>query len=173
MNAKPDLSSEVDLDIQIASDTPDLPASDEFMVWVSAALEGHRKTACLTIRVVDEPESQQLNLDYRDKDKPTNVLSFPFEAPPGIDDPEILALLGDLIICAPVVNREATEQGKPIRHHWAHMVVHGTLHLLGYDHTVPEDADVMETLEQRILARLEIADPYWIDTDLPTGNTPL
>src|SRR5690606_20131870 len=101
-------------------------------------LADERQEAELTIRIVDEEESRILNRDYRGKDKPTNVLSFPFEAPPGLD---AWPLLGDLVICAPVVAREAVEQGKPLMAHWAHMVVHGVLHLLGYDHEEDEDAE--------------------------------
>ncbi|WP_028669383.1 rRNA maturation RNase YbeY [Saccharospirillum impatiens] len=160
MNANPALPVAVDLDVQIASAATDLPDYDALLNWVSTALHDHQESASLTIRLVDDPESQQLNLDYRGKDAPTNVLSFPFDCPPDIDDPDIQALLGDLIICAPVVAREAADQGKPVLHHWAHMVVHGTLHLLGYDHIDPDEAEVMESLERRILARLDIADPY-------------
>jgi len=108
------------------------------------------------VRIVDEPEMRELNARYRHKDYPTNVLSFPAELPPGVDVP----LLGDIVICAPVVNREATEQHKAPRAHWAHMLVHGTLHLLGHDHERERDAAVMEALERRILAGLKFPDPY-------------
>ncbi|KZZ19879.1 rRNA maturation RNase YbeY, partial [Oleiphilus sp. HI0080] len=110
----------------------------------------------LTIRVVDTPEIQELNANYRDKDKPTNVLSFPFEAPEHIE----LDLLGDLIICAQVVNAEAKEQNKDEKSHWAHMTVHGVLHLLGYDHIDDIEADEMEGLEIKILHELGYANPY-------------
>ncbi|MEQ5808309.1 rRNA maturation RNase YbeY [Alteromonas sp. NFXS44] len=110
----------------------------------------------LTIRFVDEEESQALNRDYRGKDKPTNVLSFPFECPPGVP----LNLLGDLVICAPVISREAQEQHKPVANHYAHMVVHGILHLIGYDHIDDDEAEEMESLEIEILAQLSIDDPY-------------
>lgn len=173
MNASTDLLPVVDLDVQIASGAANLPDADDLLLWVSTALQGQKDMASLTIRLVDDPESQQLNNDYRGKDSPTNVLSFPFDAPPGVDDPEILALLGDLIICAPVVAREAADQGKPVQHHWAHMVVHGTLHLLGHDHIEQADAEIMESLERTILARLDIADPYWLDNHLPTGTPSL
>ena len=126
------------------------------MKWVSAALEGRKQVAELVIRVVDESESQTLNSEYRGKHKPTNVLSFPFEAPPQIDSDHI----GDLVICAPVVIREATEQHKLTTSHWAHMVIHGVLHLLGFDHQSEQQALVMETAEKEILAGLGIADPY-------------
>ena len=111
------------------------------------------------MRIVDEAESQQLNFDYREKDKPTNVLSFPFQCPPGIE----LPLLGDLVICAQVVAREAAEQQKTVTAHWAHMVVHGCLHLLGFDHINDEDAAEMEAEEIQILQELGFANPYLID----------
>ena len=146
----------IDLDLQIASAAPGLPAADDFRRWVDAALSGRRDEAELTIRVVDEPESAELNGTYRHKQGPTNVLSFPFEAPPGVE----LPLLGDIGICAPVVAREAAEQGKTAAAHWAHMTVHGCLHLLGYDHIEPAEAEIMETLEKDVLSALGYADPY-------------
>ena len=106
--------------------------------------------------MVNIDESQQLNKQYRHKDKPTNVLSFPFEVPEGIE----LNLLGDLVVCAPVIQQEATEQGKVLFDHWAHMIIHGCLHLLGYDHINDTDADEMEALEIKILAQLSINNPY-------------
>ena len=135
-----------------------VPAAASFRQWVHAALAGakRRKQAELSIRIVDTVEGRELNRDYRGKDYATNVLSFPTELPPGVQ----LPLIGDLAICAPVVAREAAEQGKPPRHHWAHMTVHGVLHLLGYDHIVDAEAEAMEALETRILAKLGIADPY-------------
>lgn len=135
-----------------------LPSTASFRLWVAAALQGasRRKATELAIRLVDDQEGRTLNRDYRGKDYPTNVLSFPAELPPGVG----LPLIGDLAICAPVVLREAAEQGKPPRHHWAHMTVHGVLHLLGYDHIVEAEAEAMEALETHILARLEIPDPY-------------
>lgn len=156
------------LDLQSASVQDDLPSADQMDAWVQATLNGHRENAELSIRLVDDTESQTLNRDYRGKDYPTNVLSFPFEAPPGIDDDDILALIGDLVICAPVVRREAREQGKPEVNHWAHMVVHGTLHLLGYDHIDENDAERMEELERSILATLGFPDPYL--TPEPSGT---
>lgn len=135
-----------------------LPAAVSFRRWVGAALVGakHRKLAEVSIRLVDADEGRALNKHYRGKDYATNVLSFTAELPPGID----LPLLGDLAICAPVVAREAAEQGKRQRDHWAHLTVHGVLHLLGHDHVVDADAERMEALERRILADLGIADPY-------------
>jgi probable rRNA maturation factor len=110
----------------------------------------------VAIRIVDADEGQALNLQYRGRDYATNVLSFPADLPPGVN----LPLIGDLVICAPVVAREAAEQGKKPTDHWAHMTVHGTLHLLGYDHMEDAEAEAMEALETRILAGLGIADPY-------------
>lgn len=136
----------------------DLPAPVSFRRWVEAALRGakRRKPAELAIRIVDTDEGRALNRDYRGKDYATNVLSFPAELPPGVD----LPLIGDLAICAPVVLREASEQAKAPRDHWAHLTVHGVLHLLGHDHIEDAEAEAMEGLETRILAGLGIADPY-------------
>ncbi len=124
--------------------------------WVDAVIPPFQEESELTIRLVDVAESHELNLTYRGKDKPTNVLSFPFEAPPGIEMP----LLGDLIICRQVVEQEASEQGKPLEAHWAHMVVHGSLHLLGYDHIEDDEAEEMEGLETEIMLALGYEDPY-------------
>jgi probable rRNA maturation factor len=135
-----------------------VPSAISFRRWVEAALRGarRRKAAELSIRVVDLEEGRALNRDYRGKDYATNVLSFPAELPPGV----MPALLGDLAICAPVVLREAAEQDKPARDHWAHLTIHGVLHLLGHEHVDDAQAQVMEALETRILAGLGIADPY-------------
>jgi len=135
-----------------------LPAATSFRRWVESALRGanRRKATELSIRLVDTDEGRALNRDYRGKDYATNVLSFPAELPPGV----ALPLIGDLAICAPVVLREAGEQDKKPRDHWAHMTVHGVLHLLGYDHIEDSEAEQMEALETRILAGLGIADPY-------------
>jgi len=135
-----------------------VPASASFRRWVEAALKSarRRKATEVSIRIVDADEGQALNLQYRGRDYATNVLSFPADLPPGVN----LPLIGDLVICAPVVAREAAEQGKTAAHHWAHMTVHGTLHLLGYDHIDDAEAEAMEALETRILAGLGIPDPY-------------
>lgn len=126
-----------------------MPAPARLRRWAIAALGG--RGGEVTLRVVGAAESRTLNARYRGKDQPTNVLSFPSEAP---------GVLGDLVLCAPVVAREARAQGKPPAAHWAHMVVHGVLHLAGFDHIRPADAKVMEGRERAILARLSFPDPY-------------
>ena len=126
-----------------------VPSSAQLRRWARAALG--RVRGAVTIRVVAAAESRRLNRQFRGKDKPTNVLSFPYDVP---------GELGDLVICAPVVVREAREQGKTRPAHWAHMVVHGVLHLLGHDHIRAADAKVMEARERAILARLSYPDPY-------------
>ena len=149
----------IELDVQYAPDSEsdgEPPSPGLIERWVKAALHGRRGDAELAIRIVGKEEIQQLNRTYRHKDAPTNVLSFPFDAPPGVE----LPMLGDIAICAPVVRAEALAQGKAIDAHWAHMVIHGVLHLLGYDHIVDAEAQVMEALEVEILAGLGYADPY-------------
>lgn len=130
-----------------------LPAASTLRAWALAALGPG--AGDLSIRIVDEAEGQALNLRYRGKDKSTNVLSFAYDGDL-LDVPQ----LGDLVICAPVVVREAAEQGKDARAHWAHMVVHGCLHLLGYDHQSEPEAEAMEQLEREILGKLGFPDPY-------------
>jgi probable rRNA maturation factor len=149
------------IDLQIASEHPRCPSPSQLKLWVESALQKTTKhdELELTIRIVDEIESQSLNKQYRNKEKPTNVLSFPFEAPPQID----LNLLGDLVICAPIVSNEAKEQSKHEISHWAHMVVHGTLHLQGYDHIEDDEAEAMEALEIKILTKLGFPNPYLIE----------
>lgn len=143
------------IDLQQAVDTlhPDLL---QFQSWAEAALQEVGEDCELSIRIVDTDESQQLNRDYRGKDKPTNVLSFPFESPVPLQP----KLLGDLVICAPVVANEAAQQGKPELQHWAHLTVHGCLHLLGYDHIDDDDATQMEAKEINILRQFNIENPY-------------
>jgi probable rRNA maturation factor len=156
------------LDLQCEHVQADIPKRSQFEQWVSTALAGRRDVAELSIRIVDVEEMTALNRDYRGKDKPTNVLSFPFELPAGLaelGDAEMPhELLGDIVICAEVVEREAREQGKPAEAHWAHMVVHGVLHLLGYDHIDPDEASQMEGIEIEILAQLGVANPYVLAT---------
>jgi probable rRNA maturation factor len=150
------LESNLELDVQVAIESSELPSEAQLHQWASAALQTPKGASELTVRIVDDSESQELNLRYRNKDKPTNVLSFPADLPEGID----LPLLGDLVICAPVVSKEAHEQSKTLEAHWAHMVVHGTLHLQGYDHQDDQEADEMESLETQILATMGYPDPY-------------
>lgn len=135
-----------------------VPSPASFRRWAEAALAGarRRRAAELSIRIVGAREGRTLNRTYRDKDYATNVLSFPTDLPPGVR----LPLLGDIAICAPVVRREAAEQDKPVAHHWAHLTVHGVLHLLGYDHIEEAEAEKMETLETRVLKGLGIPNPY-------------
>jgi len=151
----------LELDLQLATECAELPTLAQFEQWVIAALAGTRECAELTIRIVNQIESATLNREYRGIDRPTNVLSFPFELPPGIapDDP-IADLLGDIVICAAVVEREAQEQQKTLIAHWAHLVVHGVLHLRGYDHLNDDEAEQMETLETQILSDLGFPSPY-------------
>lgn len=151
----------ITLDLQLASDAPAIPDSKQFQLWLEAALLPFVEEAEVTVRVVDEAESQQLNHSYRGKEKPTNVLSFPFQCPPGIE----MSLLGDLVICAPVVASEAQEQSKTTDAHWAHMVVHGCLHLLGFDHIKDDEAEQMEAEEIQILQQLGFANPYLLDNE--------
>lgn len=144
------------VDLQYASDSPRLPERHHFDAWADAVLTGRKSDAEVVIRLVDEAESAALNRRYRHKAGPTNILSFPFEAPPEVP----VDLLGDLVICAPVVENEAAAQGKGLDAHWAHMVVHGILHLLGYDHAEAGEAERMEAEEIEILERLGINNPY-------------
>lgn len=144
------------VDLQIATEASDLPSQTDIEQWARAALQNGDPDAELSVRIVGNEESQTLNAHYRQKDKPTNVLSFPADLPEGVDIP----LLGDLVICAPVVEVEAQQQGKTSQAHWAHMVVHGTLHLQGYDHIDDAEAEVMETLETQILCKMGYPAPY-------------
>lgn len=156
------------VDLQVACEDDVLPTEADIRNWIDSAISGHNAAQLesnqdvvssaqeITVRIVELSESQQLNHDYRGKDKPTNVLSFPFDAPPGIE----IKLLGDLVVCAEVVKQEALQQHKNHMHHWAHMIVHGTLHLLGYDHVEDDEAEYMEALEIIILNKLAIDDPY-------------
>ncbi|NRD72835.1 rRNA maturation RNase YbeY [Shewanella sp. VB17] len=146
----------LELDLQIATDNDSLPTQENVELWVLTALKNTMTEAELTIRIVDVIESQQLNHTYRGKDKPTNVLSFPFDAPPEIDIP----LLGDLVVCASVVEHEAIQQNKSLQAHWAHMIVHGCLHLLGYDHINDAEAEEMESIETQLIESLGFNNPY-------------
>ena len=145
------------VDLQIATENIEgLPTEEQIVMWATAAVQPEGNEVEMTVRIVDEAESHELNLTYRGKDRPTNVLSFPFECPDEVE----LPLLGDLVICRQVVEREAAEQEKPLMAHWAHMVVHGSLHLLGYDHIEDDEAEEMESLETQIMQGLGFSDPY-------------
>jgi probable rRNA maturation factor len=151
----------ITLDLQLATTASALPSQAQFQHWLDAAILPFQAEGEVTVRIVDAAESQQLNFNYRGKDKPTNVLSFPFQCPPGVT----LPLLGDLVICAPVVEIEAVEQNKTPTAHWAHMVVHGCLHLLGFDHINDNDAEQMEAEEVTILQQLGFTNPYLLDDE--------
>lgn len=160
------MSATVDVELQLACRSDSVPRADEIREWIDAAISAADGTLdgtfAIVVRIVDERESRALNYRFRGKDRPTNVLAFPAAAagvPYGPAE-EGGAALGDLAICAPVLEREAAEQGKDAAAHWAHLLVHGTLHLLGYDHGTEEAAARMESLERRILAARGIADPY-------------
>ena len=157
------------IDLQIASVSEHLPSLLQLQTWSQLALQTPTSEAEITIRLVDDAESQALNLEYRGKDKPTNILSFEFEQPT-FDDEELAAqiaaelgdaqYLGDLVINVPLLQREALAQKKPLMHHFAHLVIHGTLHLQGFDHIEEAQAKVMEDLEAKLLATLDIPNPY-------------
>ena len=144
-----------DITLQFATRKPDVPRAADIRAWATAALRD-KPGAQLTVRIVAEPEGTQLNEQWRGKQGPTNVLSFPSE---GLDEiaPD---LIGDIVICAPVVAEEARQQGKALQAHWAHMVIHGILHLLGHDHQTADEAAVMEQMETDILQDFGYPDPY-------------
>jgi probable rRNA maturation factor len=146
----------VELDLQLATDLP-TPSEADLRRWCELALRQRSGDSELTIRLVDEAEGRELNHTWRHKDYATNVLSFPADVP---DDLLDIPLLGDLVICVAVVQREAAEQGKALDAHWAHLVIHGCLHLLGYDHIDDDEAEEMEALERTLLAELGHPDPY-------------
>ncbi|MBN2646353.1 MAG: rRNA maturation RNase YbeY [Thiotrichales bacterium] len=153
----------LEIELQWAVAEEPLPSLEQCHRWVGAALQGDlaKQPVEMVVRMVDAEESQALNRDYRGMDKPTNVLSFPFEQPPGLLElGEELPYLGDLVLCVEVVAREAAEQNKSLEAHWAHLIVHGTLHLQGFDHIEEAEAEEMEALEQQIMQALGYPDPY-------------
>lgn len=148
--------------IQFAADKTLAPKPSQLRKWAQAALHHHELGTCsLTIRIVAEDEMTELNFSYRNKRKPTNVLSFPFTLP--ADVPLAIPILGDLAICARVVNEEAKQQHKTLDAHWAHMVIHGVLHLLGHDHEIEAEANAMEAIETTLMQQLGYANPYQVD----------
>ncbi len=154
--AHQDVPPSANVTVQIATNDENIPSEQDFCRWVAAALPENRQDWELTVRIVSLGESEALNHQYRQKRKPTNVLSFAADLPPELNIP----LLGDLAICAAIVEQEAQAQNKSLEAHWAHMTVHGTLHLLGYDHEDNAEALAMETLETRILETLQYPAPY-------------
>jgi len=148
------------LELQIASESSSLPDSEQLSEWVELATQ-QRECAEVIVRLVDDTESAELNQTYRQKKGPTNVLSFPFERPDGLPSEALEEdILGDIVICAPLVEKEAAEQEKALQSHWAHMVIHGCLHLQGYDHIDENDRVVMEALEVQLLDSIGINNPY-------------
>jgi len=155
----------IDLQIQRATRSAAIPDDEQFRLWVELVVADERielgkNDLSLAIRIVDEEEGRAFNREFRGKGYATNVLSFPAELPEGLPSVIRQSQLGDLLLCAPVVAREAVEQGKSEINHWAHLTIHGVLHLLGYDHEGDQAAAIMEALETEFLARLEIPDPY-------------
>jgi len=146
-----------ELDIQRIIDSELIPSDTEFQQWVEAALQDYSADAEVVIRIVDTQEISALNEQYRHKQGATNILSFPFEVPEGVEG---LNLLGDLVVCASVLEQEALKQGKELKNHWAHIIIHGILHLLGYDHIEEIEANEMESKEILILKQLKINNPY-------------
>ena len=146
------------LELQLASEFSNLPTLEQFEYWTEVALINQPEAQEIVIRIVDVPEMTELNESYRHKSGPTNILSFPFEAPEHFSME--FNVLGDLVLCAPVIAQEAEQQGKLLAHHWAHIYIHGILHLLGYDHLQETEAEEMEALEVKILSKLQINNPY-------------
>jgi probable rRNA maturation factor len=150
-----------DLDIQRVIDAENLPTDAQLQLWVDSVLTNADEDYEIVIRIVDEAESAILNETYRGKTGATNILSFPADLPDEVD----LDLLGDLVVCAPVLAQEALEQHKALDNHWAHIIIHGVLHLLGYDHIDDAQADEMENKEIAILQTLQIPNPYRVDDE--------
>ena len=151
---------QTEFEVQRVTTSSWLPDDEQFQLWISSVPAAQDHKYSLTVRLVDEHEARRFNKEYRDRDYATNVLSFPAELPEGLPVEVRQAQLGDLLICAPVVASESREQNRPEIDHWAHLTIHGVLHLLGYDHERPDEAVVMEALETEILGNLGISDPY-------------
>jgi probable rRNA maturation factor len=151
------------IEIQTIFESAGQPSAAQIQLWIDTALEEVNQDTEIVVRIVDEQESAELNEQYRHKKGATNILSFPVEIPEGIDID--LNLLGDLVICAPVLEQEAQQQSKNLTHHWAHIIIHGVLHLLGYDHLDDEQAEEMESKEIALLQQLNINNPYQQEVD--------
>ncbi len=152
-------------------DVDQVPSQAQFQCWVDEAMKSHPQKidatlSQLCIRIVDKKESEQLNQTYRHKNNPTNVLSFAYEDMPGMETES----LGDIAICADIVSEEANTQHKSLQSHWAHLTVHGVLHLLGYDHGNEKDAEIMENLEINILRKLGFSNPYYVSSKENISN---
>ena len=150
------MSASVEVDLQVASNSLDIPTLADIQTWIITAIGNNKNNVEICVRIVDIKEGAELNQQWRNKNGPTNVLSFPSELPSELK----LPLLGDIVICAPVVKQESQQLKKEIKAHWAHMIVHGTLHLLGYEHIEDWQAEVMESMETEILKSLGFANPY-------------
>jgi probable rRNA maturation factor len=155
--------SRIQIELQNAAEWSRVPTIEQIEQWLEPALQ--QELGECVVRIVDSEEGKALNFDYRGKDYATNILSFPNELPDFDLEPELLAeldqnYLGDLVICAEVLEREAQEQNKPLEHHWAHLLIHGLLHLQGYDHIEEDEAEAMEALEITLLGKLNIPNPY-------------
>jgi len=148
---------ELTISEHVDAENMNIPDKLSFQLWAESACPGKEDTIA-SLQIVDRDEMQTLNKQYRDKDAPTNVLSFPMQLPEEVG----VKLLGDLALCVDVINEEAEQQCKPLRAHWAHMVVHGMLHLQGYDHIENADAEVMEAMEIDILKKLDFENPYLV-----------
>lgn len=151
---------QAEFEVQRITTSPRVPDDEQFQLWVKAVPVTQDHKYSFTVRLVDEPEARRFNKEYRGRDYATNVLSFPAELPEGLPVAVRQAQLGDILICAPVVASESREQNRPEIDHWAHLTIHGVLHLLGYDHERPDEAVVMEAMETKILGDLGISDPY-------------
>ncbi|WP_020558598.1 rRNA maturation RNase YbeY [Thiofilum flexile] len=167
-NTPPNNTPTIQIELQNAAEWERVPSIEHMQTWLSLALQQEQGECVL--RIVDLDEGRSLNHDYRGKDYATNILSFPNELPDFDLEPELMAeldqdYLGDLVVCAAVVEREAQEQGKPLEQHWAHLLIHGLLHLQGYDHLTEAEAEVMEALEITILGKLGIPNPYLINQE--------
>jgi len=164
---EPPSKSACHVDVQCHYADVNVPSDIVFREWVDKTIQFlidknllDNAAIDLSILVVDKSESQLLNNDYSQQNKPTNVLSFPFDTPDIFKPSQESNILGDIVICAPIIELEAQQQNKLIEHHWAHMLVHGLLHLLGYDHLNNNDASIMENLEIEILSQLGYKNPY-------------